>query len=222
MLTLYSDAIATTCRPVLLFAAEAGIPLHIVTIDLFADEHLSEDFARLNPNKAVPVLDHDGFVLTESVAILQYLADLVGSPAYPKDLRERARVNEMMDWFNTGLMRDLCYGLVYSRVLPDYRHPEPAFSHMLGFHGPRAERRLGVLDGWIGSNRFVCGREITLADYLGASLITLSELVAYDLAPWPNVARWIATMKARPAWDEVHAAFYGWRSAVRQQDLARV
>jgi glutathione S-transferase len=169
----------------------------------------------------VPVLEHDGFVLTESAAILKYLADLVGSPAYPPELRERARVNEMMDWFNTSVMRDLVYGVVYARVLAHYRLPEPGFSAALALHEARAARRMLTLDQRIGDNAFVCGADITLADYLGSAFITAGELVGHDLDAWPNVTRWLAAMKARPMWSETNAAFYGWRSAITAQSRLR-
>ena len=58
----------------------------------------------------MPVLEDGDFRLTECSAILKYLADKVGSPAYPKDLQKRARVNELMDWLNTGFYRDFGYG----------------------------------------------------------------------------------------------------------------
>ena len=217
MIRLHYDPASTTCRPILLFAAEAGLPLDMVIVDLFSDEHRGDPFTRLNPSQAVPVLDHDGFVLTESSAILKYLAELVSSPAYPKDLKARSRVNEKMDWFNTGLMRDYCYGLVYARVLSHYRLPEPGFSQALRIHEPRATKRMRALDTMIGSKPYVCGDEISLADYLGSAFVTSGELIGFDLRPWPNVSRWIANMKARPAWDEVNAAFYGWCSAVEVQ-----
>src|SRR5262245_38254536 len=87
VLRLYYDPASTTCRPIILFASETGIPLDYRLVDLFSDENRSEAYTRLNPNQAVPVLEHDGFVLTESSAILKYLADLTDSPAYPKDLK---------------------------------------------------------------------------------------------------------------------------------------
>ena len=54
-------------------------------------------FSAINPNQAVPVLQDGEFRLTESSAILKYLADRVGSPSYPRKLQMRARVNEAMD-----------------------------------------------------------------------------------------------------------------------------
>jgi glutathione S-transferase len=100
---LYADPISTTCRPVLLLAAESGAPLEINFVDLFKGAQMQPGYGAVNPSRQVPVLDDDGFLLSESSAILKYVADKIGSPAYPKDLKKRARVNELMDWFNTGV-----------------------------------------------------------------------------------------------------------------------
>lgn len=219
-LRLHYDPASTTCRPILLFASETGIPLDYQLNDLFSDENRTEWYTRLNPNQAVPVLEHDDFVLTESSAILKYLADLTDSPAYPKDLRQRARVNEVMDFFNTFLMRDYVYGLVYSRVLSHYRLPGQAQSQFIALHEPRARRRLKALDTWIGAKPFICGNEITIADYFGSGIVSAGELINFDLRPWANVTRWKNTMKSLATWDEVHAGFYGWCSAVEAQNKA--
>ena len=53
------------------------IKVDLVLVDLFKGEQNSPNFLKLNPNHKVPVLEHDGFVLWESYAIMQYLADMV-------------------------------------------------------------------------------------------------------------------------------------------------
>ena len=80
-------------------------------------------YLELNPNGLVPTLVDDDFVLTESSTILKYLADKFNLPAYPKDLKKRARVNEMMDWFNTGFYRDYAYNVVYPQIYPHHKRP---------------------------------------------------------------------------------------------------
>lgn len=220
VLRLHYDPASTTCRPIILFASENQIPVDYQLVDLFSDENRSDWYTRLNPNQAVPVLEHDGFVLTESSAILKYLADLTDSRAYPKDLKARARVNEVMDFFNTYMMRDYVYGLVYSRVLAHYRLPGQAQKQFIALHEPRAQRRLKALDAWIGSKSFICGNEISIADYFGSGIVSAGELINYDLRPWANVTRWMNTMKSLRTWDEVHAGFYGWCSAVEAQNKA--
>lgn len=219
---LYYDPAATTCRPVMHFAVEHDLAFDLVHVDVFAGAAREPWFAAVNPDCGVPVLEDDGFRLTECSAILKYLADKLGSPAYPQGLHARARVNEAMDWFNTYFYRSVGYGLVYSQILPNYRPGTPAGRQEMLAQGLKAaELRLGVLDGRLAAGGpFVCGAEISLADYLGAPFVTLLELIDYDLTPYPAVRCWLAAIKARPAWDEVNAAFYGWRSAMQGESRA--
>jgi glutathione S-transferase len=99
---LYMHPVSMTSRPVRLFIAENGIEVDEQLVDLMTGEHLKAPYATLNPNCLVPMLEDGDLRLTESSAILKYLADKIGSPAYPKDLKQRAKVNEMMDWLNTN------------------------------------------------------------------------------------------------------------------------
>ena len=85
----------------MMFIAENGLDVDMQVVDLMSGEHMNAAYAAINPNQLVPVLEDGDFRLTESSAILKYLADLIDSPAYPKDFKQRARVNASMDWFNT-------------------------------------------------------------------------------------------------------------------------
>jgi glutathione S-transferase len=113
---LYIHPVSMTSRPVRLFIAESGIDVDEQVVDLMAGEHYQEPFTAINPSRQVPVLQDGDFRLTESSAILKYLADKIDSPAYPKDLKQRAKVNEMMDWFNTTFYRDYAYGWIYPQT----------------------------------------------------------------------------------------------------------
>jgi len=211
---LYYDPASTVCRPILLFLADHDMALEHMHVDLATRENRADWFLAINPNGTVPALVDGGFRITESATILRYLADHAASPAYPAEPRARAKVDEALDWFNTGFYRDHGYGLVYPQILPHYA--ALAERPLLAFHAERAAARLAVLDcDMIGANRFVAGNEISLADYFGASLVTMGDMIGYDLSPYPNVRRWLATMAARPGWDQANAAFYGWQSALR-------
>ncbi|MGE0350545.1 glutathione S-transferase family protein [Hydrogenophaga sp.] len=211
-LRLYHHPISTSSRPVMMFATEHRLQIDHQVVDLFSGEQHGPAFTAINPNQAVPVLEHGVFRLTESSAILKYLADLVESDAYPIDARERARVNEAMDWFNTGLSRELAYGFAYPQLFPNHARPgAEAQAAGLACVRPRAERLLSILDAsMIGPDRrFVLGERITLADYLGLGIVTVGEAAGMDFTPWPNLRRWLSTMKARPAYAQTHAVFTG-------------
>lgn len=207
---LYYHPVSTVSRPVLLLISEAAIEVELEVVDLFSGAHLKPPFASVNPSRQVPVLDDDGFVLTESSAILKYLAEKVGSPTYPQDLRQRARINERMDWLNTGLYRDLGYGLIYPQCLPHHKRPdEKVQAAVIAWAREKSRAWLDVLDKeLIGANAFVCGDRITIADYLGACYLTLGEVVHLDFSQWRNISRWLDAMKARPSWRSVNEGFY--------------
>jgi len=218
---LYCDPISTTSRPVMLFIAEHGLEVERVHIDLMTGGHLDPAYLAINPNGIVPYLVDGDFGLGESSAILKYLAEKVGSPAYPSELKARARVNEALDWFNTQFHEYYClFGCYPAMGVPHGLDPQIGRS-LLAYGAEHAGRWLKVLDRhMLGDRAFVCGDEISLADYLGASFVTLGEIVDFDLSAYPNVGRWLARMQALPGWAGTFSAFYGLAAAIRGQAQA--
>ena len=68
-----------TSRPVRLFIAESGIQVDEQVVDLMTGEHYQSEFTKVNPNRQVPVLEDGDWRLTESSAILKYLAEKTNS-----------------------------------------------------------------------------------------------------------------------------------------------
>jgi len=215
---LHYDPIATTCRPVMLFVHEHDLPIELVLTEIMAGETRTETFLAINPNGAVPVLVDGDFALTECSAILKYLADVAGSPTYPAEQRARARVNAVMDWFNTGVYRDLGVHYAYPKIFPEGFAALPStLAEMAASGVAHASKHLTVLDRhMLGEAPYVCGADVSLADYLGAVYVGLGVAAGFDLAPWPNVAAWLARMGRRSAWDEANAAFAGFLASRRQ------
>ena len=177
------------------------MPLDIQVVDLFTGEHMQPPFFAVNPNQQVPVLDDGDFRLTESSAILKYLAEKTGSPAYPSGLQERARVNEKMDWLLTSLSRELCYGFVYPQLFPSHKRPdEPAQAACLAWGGERAGRWLGILDEHLIGPRsdFLGGARPNLADYRASRWSRSARPCTSTTRAGRNISRWIAAMKALP------------------------
>ena len=220
MMKLYMHPVSMTSRPVRLFLAENGIEVDEQLVDLMVGEHYQEPFTAINPNRLVPVLEDGDFRLTESSAILKYLADKIDSPAYPKGLQHRAKVNEMMDWFNTNFYRDYAYGWIYPQLFPHHRRPDDAVHRAtIAWGKERAKGWLKVLnDYWIGPDKpYLCGDQITIADHFGVCLLTLGEVIRCDFSAYPNIERWLANMKRLPSWPKINEALYGYAEAVKDQ-----
>src|SRR5690349_13067765 len=96
---LYHHPMSTNARRAVMTAVHLGISIDLVVVDLGKGAQRAPEFLRLNPNGKVPVLDDDGFILTESHAIMQYLAEgTPGQTVYPADRRARADVNRWLFW----------------------------------------------------------------------------------------------------------------------------
>lgn len=222
---LYMHPVSTGARPVRLFIAENNIPCEEVLVDLMTGAHHQEPYASLNPSQLVPMLDDDGFRLTESSAILKYLAEKFDLPSYPRDLQKRARVNEVMDWINTQFYRDFGYNLVYPQLFPHHkRRSEEAHAGCIEWGKTGARRWLDVLDQHIlGADKaWLCGDALTIADYYGSGIVSLGELIGCDFSDYPNIQRWLGNMKRLRTWDSVNEVFDGFAAGNRGKDFVRV
>ncbi|XP_073321757.1 glutathione S-transferase theta-1a [Pagrus major] len=107
MMELYLDLHSQPCRSVFLFAKAVGIPFEFKLVDLAAGQQYTEEFGKISVMRKVPVMKDGSFVLTESVAILKYLAQKHSSSVadhwYPADLKQRACVNEYLSWQHMNL-----------------------------------------------------------------------------------------------------------------------
>lgn len=222
---VYYHPASTTSRIVMLYAAEEAPEIEFQVVDLFTGEHVKPPYSTMNPSCLVPMLEDGDFRLTESSSILKYLADKKGSASYPKDLRERARVNEMMDWFNSNIYKDLAYGLVYPQIFPTHQRPsEEMQKGTLAWHKERTESWLKILDEkLIGPKKaYLTGDAISIADYQGGEIIGLGDIIRCNYAKYPNITRWMGRIKALPSWGKVNEVFYGFAASVKDKPFVAV
>ena len=222
---LHMHPASITSRPVRLFIAEKGLKVEEHVVDLFTGAHHQEPFASFNPNRLVPVLEDGDLKLTESAAILRYLAEKNGLPEYPADLKERAKVNEVMDWFNSNFYRDWGYNLCYPQLFPHHKRPsEEGHKVAVEWGKEKSAFWLQVLnDYWLGhGNKYLTGDKITVADYFASSIIALGEMIGTDFSKYPNVKAWLATMKGLPHWAEVSEALDGFAKSLEGQQFVTV
>ena len=223
-LKLYMHPVSTVSRPVRLLIAEKNLPVTEILVDILSGAHHSPEYAKVNPSKLVPSLEEDDFVLTESSAILKYLAARFDLPEYPKDLKERAKVDAVMDWFNTQFYRDFGYGLLYPQLFPHHKRPtDDQHKGTIAWGKGLAKTWLSVLDKDIlGANDFVANNRISIADYFGVCLLTAGEIVGCTFDGHPDIHRWVAKMKALPNWGPINETMYGYAGSVKGQTFERV
>lgn len=215
---LYMHPVSNASRPVRLFIAEKKIACEEQLIDLMTGEHTKPPYAVINPSKLVPTLEDGDFRLTESATILRYLAGKEQLPEYPTELRERAKVDELLDWFNTQFYRDFGYGLAYPQIFPGHKRPTDDLNAAVVTWGQeRAKGWLDVLDKhWLaGGPSYLRGDQITIADYFASSFVSLAEFIRADFSPYPNLRSWYERMKGLKTWNKVHEVFYGFAGSMK-------
>ena len=214
---LYMHPVSTASRPVRLFIAEKKIPVTEVVVDLLKGEHYGDEYTAINPSRMVPAIEDGDLHLTESSAILKYLASKIEAPEYPRDLKKRAKVDEAMDWFNSQFYRDFGYGLLYPQIFPHHKRPTDEFhAGVIAWGKEKAKVWFGILDKHIvGSKPYGCGEQITIADYFGACIVTAGEIIGCSYEEFANVRRWVGNVKKLPGWAKNNEVMDGFAASLK-------
>lgn len=206
-LTLYANLISQPSRAVAWVLKVKGVDHEFVLMNPGSDFYKSEEFQAMNPNKMVPVLKDDDFVLTEGMAILQYLGDKFDwtgpKDLYPKDPKVRAKIHELMHWHHTNT-RLFTLDIIRPEIAQKLKSDTPKSRAALEGKDALIAKEFSLLETFL-VNDFMANTDFpTIADYTVYCEIDQLELMGYDFAKYPKVTAWIARMKAQPFNDEIH------------------
>ncbi|MCY1666532.1 glutathione S-transferase family protein [Rhizobium sp. SL86] len=152
------------------------------------------EFLRLNPNGRVPVLDDDGFVLFESLAINLYLAKKFGGPLGPTDLQEEALMMQWSLWVENEVEKPLLLAAANATLFaPDKRSAEERDVALAKLNRPWT-----VLDNLLAEQPYLTGDRFTVADLNVASVMTLGPIARIDLTAFANLDAWLMRCLDRP------------------------
>ncbi|HEX3758868.1 MAG TPA: glutathione S-transferase family protein [Kofleriaceae bacterium] len=197
---LYMNALSPNVRRVRLTAAVLGLPLEEKVLDLARGEQRRPEYLALNPNGAIPTLVDGDFVLTESRAIMQYLASRKPEAGLlPRDEAARADVTRWQFWDAAHFSPQLGT-ITFEKIIkpmvgmgePDARRIDEALANFRRF--------AAVLDQRLDGKPYVVGTALTIADLTLASSLMYAKQVDLPLAEFPNVAAWFARITELDGW----------------------
>ncbi len=192
MLRIYGSAKSRALR-VIWMAGELGIPYEHKDWLPRSPETKTPEFHALNPNYRVPVIDDDGFVLSESMAINFYLAKKHKSPLYPADAKHEALALQWSLWETDRLDRQIVNYVRHTKALPAAeRKPEIAEAAW-----KEVAPALDVLETALAKSAWLAGPAFSVADLNVAA--ALYRALAIDLGKWPHVQAWLNRCWERPA-----------------------
>jgi glutathione S-transferase len=151
---------------------------------------------KLNPNGHVPVLEDDGVVVWESMAINLYLADKYGKNSlWPSDAAGRAEAYKWSFWAMTEVEPHLIT-VLRNRVMnpPDQRDEKAAQAAVEALKGP-----MNALEESLKGKEYLLGKNFTIADLNVAAVMSWIPMMKLDLSSTPSVAAWLQKCLGRDA-----------------------
>ncbi len=186
-------------RAVLVTLEEKNATYEVIPIPVGMLKH--RPYSDLHPFGRMPVLDHNGFILYETQAILRYLDRILPDPTLtPSDVKAAARMDQVMninDWY---LFQGVANVIVFQRIIGPRLMGLQADEKVIADAMPRAHVAIGELSRLLGSNSYFAGKHLTLADLIvGPQLAFLAMTPEWSplTANTPNLTEWLGRMTQR-------------------------
>jgi glutathione S-transferase len=202
MLRLYHVPLSPFCRKVRLVLAEKKMDVELIEERYWEQ---STEFLRRNPAGKVPILRHQGALLTESTPICEYIEELNPEPSLiPNDAEARYEMRRLVSWFDDKFHHEVTSNLLYERVnkkvsgqgFPDSKNIK-AGARKIKYH-------LDYMAWLLEHRRWLAGDTMTLADFAAAAhLSSLDYISDVDWNRSSVVKDWYAKIKSRPAFRNI-------------------
>jgi GST-like protein len=199
---------------------ELGLPYDVAYVDIGKGDQFRPEFLAIAPNNRMPALeDSDGpdgapIAIFESGAILQYLARKTGRLCGPTE-RDRIAVDQWLMWQMGGvgpMAGQAHHFLTYAPAMD----PPQVLPYAQDRYRREVGRLYGVLDRQLAGRAFVAGDFLSIADIAIWPWAQGWERQQQVLDDKPNLARWLADLAARPAFQRGKAV-----GADRRGDLTQ-
>ncbi len=201
MFTLYTTPLSANGRKPLALARELGLEPEIRHVNVYRSEGRKAEFLAISPLGKIPVLVDGSLTLSESNAILIYLAERHGgSRLWSAGPRARAEILRWLFWEASAwqpALSALLAPCVGHRLLPDV---VPAPASPPDWRDPAIAPLLALLDDELGGREFLCGSALTIADLSVAGMTTYFRHAGFPSIDWPAFSRWIDRVESLDAW----------------------
>ncbi|XP_077942665.1 glutathione S-transferase theta-2 isoform X2 [Gasterosteus aculeatus] len=220
---VYLDLLSQPCRALHVLLSCTGVPHTVRSVALRKGENRTPEFTKLNPMQKVPVMEDNGFVLTESDAIMKYLCNRYDVPEhwYPRQPERRARVDEYTAWHHTNTRPHAARVFILEVLLPS-QTGSPVDEARLIRAVSQLEDTLDQLESmFLGRQPFLCGDDISVADLLAVCELMQPLGGGRDVMERrPQLQRWRSRVQAAvgEAFHQAHAVLY----AVRERRQAKL
>jgi len=198
---IYGDIYSGNCFKIKMICDLLDISHEWIPVDIMAGETREENFVALNPASQIPVcVTDDGEVLTESNAILYYLAR--DSDFWPDNLLAQTRVLEwqFFEQYSHEPTIAVARFIKLYQGMPDHRREEYEAKLKGGY------RALDLMERQLEGRRYLLGDRCTLADISLFAYTHVADEGGFDLASYASICSWIDSIRALPGFVPMPAA----------------
>jgi glutathione S-transferase len=173
---------------------ELGVDFEAVTVNLRAGEHCHPEFLKINPAGKLPVLVDDDLVLTESVAIVLYLAEKYPHQGLlPTDIKQRSQVYRWLLFTATELEQPLWRIARHTALYPEHLR----LTAEVSLARQDFTDMIAVMENHMQGHQFIVGDTVTVADFVCAYTLDWANEVGL-LEGCPQLFQYMERMYARP------------------------
>ncbi|KYQ57318.1 Glutathione S-transferase theta-1 [Trachymyrmex zeteki] len=209
ILKFYYDLLSQPSRAIYILLKTWNIPFEKKIINLKNLDQYTPEFERINPYKKVPVIEHNGFNLAESVGITRYICRefKVDDHWYPSDSKKQAKVDEYLEWqhLNTRLH---CATYFLVKYLNPLMRGKPLNSEKVAELESRMSNCLDIIENvWLKDKPFLTGNTISVADVFCACELEQPRMAGYDPKKGrPRLTAWMEKVvtETSPHFQEAH------------------
>jgi len=181
-----------------------GIECETQFVDLGKGDQLTPEYAAMNANKKMPMLEDEGFVLWESNAILFYLA--LKKPErglWPADVCRQADVIRWLAWesahWDAESLGMVGYEKVSRVVLHRAGSADPAF---IARGEQNFARFAEVLNTSLRGRKWLAGETPTIAEFAIGAWVPAASRLELPIAKYPEIVRWYEGLATLSGWCE--------------------
>lgn len=205
MLQIYGSPFSSPTNKVRYTANFLNLPYEFHSINLRAGEQRTPEFLKMNPLAKIPAINDNGFSLGESNAIIRYLADKKNSALYPKDLQQRAIIDQWIDYSSHHVMlatSKIMFNTYFYKLAAtpiDERSLQDG-QQFLGNYLPIIEKQLT-------SHAFIAGQKMSLADIALIAALDVCEMIEVDLTKYPHIHAWRQKLMHETFYTKCHESY---------------
>ena len=189
-LKLYGDPISGNCLKAKWTADYLGVDYEWTPLDIMKGETRTEEFLAVNPFGQVPTaLLPDGRIITQSNAIIVYLAEAHGGKLLPEDPFNRSEVFRWLFWEQNS-HEPYIAGRRFRKAFKKLSDEEIDAEWL-----PRGYAALGLMERTLADANYLAGDALTLADIAVVAYTRVAKSGGFDLSAYPKVRAWIARVE---------------------------